>query len=459
MVQVWRSGRAGPMLFASATRRMLAGWVLALVVVAPAARGETLLEAYALALKSDPKYRAAQAESGAAGTATDQAQAGFLPTIRFDREHTQSRQKILSSENPVFSTGSTSFPTDNRTLYVTQPIFRKDVIERYEQAKAVVRQAEFTLLAAEQDLILRTTSAYLLVLAAADNLALAVAEREAVGKALELARERLKGGLGTITNQYDAAARFAVAQAREIEARNKLRDARQGLREITGKNIETMQTLRPEFPLEAPDPAASERWVEASLEQNLILRAKREAVIVARQEVERQRAGHFPSVNLLLTHNKRDTGSTLFGGGSNIETTDLMVRLTVPIFEGGLVVAVTQEAQFRYQKSQEELEQEARSVDRVTRAAYDATLSGVSLVRALGDSVVAQEGALGAKEQGYRSGLFTLLPVLDAQRDLYLVKRDYYQTRYEYLVNRLRLKQAAGTLSEDDLKAVSSALQ
>jgi outer membrane protein len=451
--------RAGAVFSAGTLRRVLARGVLALVVASPVARGDTLLEVYALALKSDPKFKAAQAEAGAAGTATDQAQAGFLPTVRFEREHTQSRQRILSSENPVFSTGSSHFPTDNKTLYVTQPIFRKDVIERYEQAKAVVRQAEFTLLAAEQDLILRTTSAYLLVLAAADNLALAVAEREAVGKALELARERLKGGLGTITNQYDAAARFAVAQAREIEARNKLRDARQGLREITGRTIDTMQTLRTAFPLETPDPAAVDRWVDAALEQNLLLRARREAVIVARQEVERQRAGHFPSVNLLLTHNKRDTGSTLFGGGSNIETTDLMVRLTVPIFEGGLVVAVTQEAAFRYQKSQEELEQEARSVDRVTRAAYDATLSGVGLVRALGESVVAQEGALAAKEQGYRAGLFTLLPVLDAQRDLYLVKRDYYQTRYEYLVNRLRLKQAAGTLAESDLVSVGAALQ
>jgi len=454
-----RTRRVGDMYSPESPWRILAACFLALLAASPAARGETLLEAYALALKSDPKFKAAQAESGAAGTATDQAQAGFLPTIRFDREHTQSRQRILSSENPVFSTGTSSFPTDNKTLYVTQPIFRREVIERYEQAKAVVRQAEFTLLAAEQDLILRTTAAYLLVLAAADNLALAVAEREAVGKALELARERLKGGLGTITNQYDAAARFAVSQAREIEARNKLRDARQGLREITGKTIDTMQTLRANFPLETPDPAVAERWVEAALEQNLLLRAKREGVVVARQEIERQRAGHFPSVNLLLTHNKRETGSTLFGGGSNIETRDVMLRLTVPIYEGGLVMAVTQEAQFRYQKSQEELEQEARAVDRVTRAAYDATLSGVGLVRALGESVVAQEGAVAAKEQGYRSGLFTLLPVLDAQRDLYLVKRDYYQTRYEYLINRLKLKQAAGTLAEDDLKAVAGALQ
>jgi len=450
---------AGAIGFSATPRRILAWVFAALLVAAPVARGDTLLEAYALALKNDPKFKAAQAESGAAGTATDQARAGFLPVVRFDREHTDSRQRIISSENPVFSAGTSNFPTDNRTLYVTQPIFRKEVIERYQQAKAVVRQAEFVLLAAEQDLILRTTSAYLLVLAGADNLALVVAEREAYSKALDIARERLKGGLGTITNQYDAAARYAVAQAREIEARNKLRDARQGLREITGKTIDKMQTLRKDFPLETPDPAAVERWVEVSQEQNLLVRARREGVEVARQEVERQRAGHWPSVNLLLTHNKRDTGSTLFGGGSNIETTDLLVRVSVPIFEGGLTTAVTKEASYRYQKSQEELEQETRSVERLARAAYDATLSGVSLVRALAESVVAQEGALEAKKQGFSSGLYTLLPVLDAQRDLYLVKRDYEQARYEYLYNRLKLKQAAGTLAESDLVSVGAALR
>ena len=223
----------------------------------------------------------------------------------------------------------------------------------------MVRQAEFTLLAAEQDLQLRTTAAYLLVLAAADNLALARAEREAIGKALELARERLKGGLGTITNQHDAAARFAVAQAREIEAQNKLRDARQGLREITGKLIENdADAARGVSARDARTARSSSAGWNRRSSRTSLLRARREAVDVARQEVERQRAGHFPSLNLLLTHNRRDAGSTLFGGGSNVETTDLMLRLTVPIFEGGLTSAVTQEAAFRYQKSQEELEQE-----------------------------------------------------------------------------------------------------
>jgi outer membrane protein len=437
--------------------------VLAVLALPATAGAVTLQEAFGLALDNDPKYRSARAESQASGTAIDQARAGFFPTIRYDMEKTETRNNVLRNENAFVGVGVKTYPTDSRTLSITQPIFRREVIVRFEQAKAVVKQAEYTLLAAEQELMLRTTAAYLSVLAASDSLALARTEREAVSKVLDLARERLKMGLGTITNQYDAAARFAVTQARELEAQNKLRDAQQALREITGKVIENVQALRAEFPLDTPDPLIPDKWVESALDQNLILRARREAVEVARQEVERQRAGHYPSVNLLVNHNRRDAGSSLvngsFGPGTLVETTDVTVRLSVPIFEGGLTSAVTREAAHRYQKSQEDLEQERRSVERSTRAAYDGTFSAVSLVQALKQSVLSQESALEAKEQGLKSGLFPLLQVLDAQRDLYLARRDYAQSRYDYLLYRLRLKLAAGTLSETDLVNVGGALQ
>jgi outer membrane protein len=250
-------------------------WSGAALVLSMPARGETLVEAYKLALQSDPKYKGAQAEALAVGTATDQALAGFLPTVKFDWENTETRQRVLSTANPTLTQGLATYPTHNKTLTVTQPIFRKDVIERYAQAQAVVRQAGFTLLAAEQDLLLRTTAAYLVVLAAQDNVALAGAERETVGKVLEFASAKLKSGLGTVTNQHDATARFAAAKAREIEAQHKLRDARQGLREITGKLIESMQTLREDFPLEVPQPAAIEPWLDSALEQNLTLRSRK----------------------------------------------------------------------------------------------------------------------------------------------------------------------------------------
>jgi outer membrane protein len=423
------------------------------------ASAETLIEAYKLARQSDPKFRAAQYESRANATAYDQAVAGLLPTIKFESTNVSTRQAILSSNNPIFGPGVSTFPTDAWTLSLSQPLFRMDLIERYKQTKAIVRQAHYTVLAAEQDLILRTTTAYLAVLAAEDGLALAKAERATVARGQELARERLKMGLGTITNLHDASARFAVTQAREIESENKLSDARQALKEITGKAIGNYQTLRPEFKPVLPEPRVLDRWVQTAHEQNLLLKARDEAVEVARQEVERQRAGHFPSLNVVAARNRNDAGSTLFGGGSNVETNTVTLQLSVPIFQGGLVLAVTEEAANRYQKSQEEREQERRSVERQTRAAFQGAISGQSLVEALTQSVVSQQSALEGKEVGFKSGVFPLLPVLDAQRDLFIARRDYSQSRYDYLVNSLKLKQAAGTLSESDLEAINAALQ
>ena len=438
---------------------MFAAACLCVFALPASVSAETLEEAYRLARQSDPKFRAAQYDAEAIGTTYDQAIAGLLPTIKYENTSVGTRQRVLSSNNPIFGPGFSRFPTDTWTLSLSQPLFRMDLIERYKQVNAVVRQAQFTVLAAEQDLMLRTTTAYLGVLAADDSLTLAKAERTTVERAQELARERLKMGLGTITNLHDANARYAVTQAREIEAENKLNDARQALKEITGKLINNYQALRPQFTPVTPEPPVMDRWVETAYEQNILLKARTEAVDVARQEIERQRAGHYPSVNLLASRNRNDSGSTLFGGGSSVESTTMTLQVSVPIYQGGLVNAVTKEAVFRYQKSQEEREQERRSVERQTRAAYQGAISGMSLVQALTQSVNSQQSALQAKEEGFKSGVFPFLPVLDAQRDLFLAIRDYSQSRYDYLVNSLKLKQAAGTLSESDLQSVSAALQ
>ncbi|MFM9971582.1 MAG: TolC family outer membrane protein [Burkholderiales bacterium] len=429
------------------------------LVQAASAAPVTLLDVIRLAKDSDPKFRGALADSRASEFVLDQARAGFLPTIRADFENTDSRQQILSSSNPIFGSGFSTFGTDNHTISITQPIFRLDLIERLEQARAIVRQAQYTRLAAEQDLLQRSATAYLAVLAAQDSLDLGRSEKDSLRRQLDLAEGRLKGGLGTVTNLYDVSARYTVAQAREIEAENKLADAKQALREITNANAEKLQRLRDTPQLVLPDPVDVGQWVAKAIDQNLPLRAKSEGVNVALQEVQRQRAGHVPTLNLVANRNDRKAGSTLFGGGSHVLTTEMTLRLSIPVFEGGLTSAVTAEAAQRYQKSMEERELEMRSVERQARAAFQAVVSGVSLVQALQQSVRSQQSAFEARELGARTGVYTQLQVLDAQRELFLVRRDYAQARYDYLLNTLKLKQVAGMLSEQDLGAIHAALE
>lgn len=423
------------------------------------AAAQRLVDVYRLARDHDPKFKSAEAEYRASEQVMEQARSGLLPNIRLDLERLATRQNVYKSNNPIFGAGVTQFPTDNTTFTVTQPVFRKDLIERLEQTRAAVRQANFAMLAAQQDLMQRTASAYLSVLAARDSLELAKAEKEAVRKNLDLAQERLRRGLGTAVNFHDASARYAVNQAREIEAENKLADARQALKEITGTEVQSFLRLSPAIRLVTPEPANAEAWVKKSHEQNLSLRARTEAVEVAAQEVQRQKAAYYPTLNIVGTLNRRDTGSTLFGGGSEVGTQELALRLSVPIFEGGLTRALTSEAAQRHVKAKEEREQEMRAVERQARAAFQSVVGGVSLVRALEQSVQAQTSAKEGKEIAVQRGLLTLLAVLDAERDLYTARRDYEQSRYEYLLNSLRLRQAAGTLSEEDLLSIDAALQ
>ncbi|WPX34181.1 TolC family protein [Actimicrobium sp. CCC2.4] len=191
--------------------------------------------------------------------------------------------------------------------------------------------------------------------------------------------------------------------------------------------------------------------------KNLLLEARLQAVEVARQEIAKRKAGYYPTVDLAISRNQRTTGGSLFGGGSSVNTNDVAVRLNIPIYEGGATSAQTGQAVKHLDTALQDLERDRRQVERQTRAAYRGVVSGMVRVRALDKSVIAFESAQHLKEEGYKAGVSTLLGVLDAERDLYAARRDAAQSRYDFQLNALRLKQAAGTLSEVDLEQVGRA--
>ena len=447
----------------SASRRKCLGWgglVLAVGAFAHVpALAEDLADVYSLARQNDPKYNAARYEFEAAAYAEPQALAALLPTAGFEITRASTRQNILSSRNAVFATGSTQFPTDNQTLTLTQPIFKLSAWRGYEQAKAKVKQAAATYSAAEQDLMLRTATVYLGVLAARDALAFAGAERDAIKRQLDLVQQRFTSGLVAIANLHDAKARYAIKDADVVAARIDFDDKVQALREMTGRVAGSLKAVREAIPLDGPEPNNMDHWVESAQRQNLLLQARRHAVEVAQQEVSRQRAGHSPVLDLVVTQNRKDTGGSLFGGGSDVSTTDVMLRLNVPIYAGGLVSAVSGEAAKRYQGSLEDLERDIRQTERQTRAAFQGVTGGAVRVQALAQGVISSESARELKTEGYKAGLETILQVLDAERDLYAAKRDSARARYDLLLNRLRLKQSVGTLSDADLAAINGLLQ
>lgn len=437
--------------------------VVSVLVIAcmnmPASYAANLADVYKLAKASDPKYQSSRYELESTDYVKDQALAGLLPTLAFEKTHTISNQEIISNANKVYSTGSTRFATKNESLTLSQPIFKAVAWLSFRQAGTKIKQAAATFAVAEHDLILRTSTAYISILAARDALFFAQAERDAIKSNFRLAEGQYENGLAAIVILHDAKARYALKEASVVTAENALDDAFQALREITGKMITEIAPLRNEIPLALPAPNDMSKWLVMAEENNPLLESRRYATEVALQEVDKQRSGHLPVLDLVATSNRRDAGGSLFGGGSVVQTNDIMLRFTLPIYSGGLTTALTAENYSRYQISLANLERDGRQVERQVRSAYQGEVGGIGLVKAFSESVVSNESARSLKFEGFKSGIGTMLGVLNAERDLYAAKRDLAKARYDFLLNGLRLKQAAGSLSEADLVAMNDMLQ
>jgi outer membrane protein len=199
--------------------------------------------------------------------------------------------------------------------------------------------------------------------------------------------------------------------------------------------------------------------VNAAVEQNLGLLSRKLATQIADLEINRQKASYAPTVNLTASSTRVDTGGSLYGSGQAYNNNEVGIRLSMPLFEGGSTASLVREATARLGKAQSEYDQELRRSERQARASFSSVLASIESQDALRHAVVAQQSALEAREEGLRSGLYTPVAVIDAYRLYYAAKRDYLQARYDYLVNRLKLKQAVGILSRNDLEDLNALLE
>jgi outer membrane protein len=436
------------------------GSFVACVLLTTIAHAENVLDVYRLALANDARFKAAEATYRADQEKLPQARAALLPSINAQADANR-RDVEVQTDSGIVSrpSGSADFSRTEIVLSLSQPIYNSALFAGLRQARAELRRAEAQLAAAGQDLILRVAEAYIAVLSAQDNVELNAAQKAANGRQLEVVEGRLDAGLATITDVNQARARFELDVAGEIEARNSLRDAHEGLREITGRLITNVASLDEGAPLIQPDPPDVEKWVETALKQNLTLTTSKEIVRVALEEIKRQRAGHKPTLDLVGSYVDTDDSGSVSGPGVETDDTQIGLQLKVPIYRGGLISSLTREAGHRLGAAQQELEAQIRSTERIVRSSFLGVVSGVSRIHALRQSVIAAESTVEAKREGFEAGINTNLEVLDAQRDLFLAATNFLRARYDYILNLLRLKQGAGTLSEQDLVGFNRWLQ
>jgi len=431
-----------------------AGFIL---LMSQPAQAEDLTEVYRKALINDPQILGAGYTHAANRESVEEATGRMLPQVAFEYSRSNTDQEINESGNIFQPVGEDEFDTTDYSLTLTQPLYNRALYTGFKQAKADIQRSDAEFVSKQQDLILRVAQAYLEVLGATDEVGFTGAEKTAVQKQLELVQVMMSSGVARKTDLYDAQARFASVEADEIGAESNLDDKLQALREIVGELSGDLATLKTELELVYPEPRDPQSWMEAAIKQNPRVLLQSLAVQVSRQEVLLQKAGHMPTLDLTARLNDRDTENV--GVVNEAETSELLLRLTIPLYQGGIVSSRTRRANQLHQKAQQDLTAMQRAVQRSARAAYHGIISAISKVNALAKSVRSQELALQSKREGYRSGLFTTLDVLDAERDVYEAKRDYARARYEYLISSLSLKHSVGILSESDLEAVNLWLQ
>ena len=428
---------------------LLSGLVAALPRIAAA---DDLLSAYELALQADPEYQAAIAAHQAALEVAPQSRAALLPSIGLSGLASRDRYDPRGE-------GKTSYAT-NQTYSVSlrQAIYQRASILQLAQADSSIAQANAQLDASRQDLLLRVATRYFLVLGAQDNVEFVQADKEAVGRTLEQAQKRFEVGLAAITDTLDAQARYDIAVSDEINALKLLDDAREALREVTGELPMDPEVLKSEIPLLKPEPEDLNEWVTAATDQNPLLLAAIAATQVAKQEIQVQNSGHYPSLDLTADYSYRDTE---FGGFSTLKRNDSAIglELTLPIYQGGLITSRTRQSRYTYTQTREEEDKQRRSTERSARDTYRGVISGISKVDALQHAVVSNEKAVESAEAGFQVGTRSIVDVLDAQRELLRARRDYARSRYDYLLDTLRLKQAAGIVNETDLAQINDLLE
>ena len=411
-----------------------------LLVATWQAVAENLLEVFESALESDPEFLAAGADNRAAQEIRPQARAGLLP------EASLSFTSQWNERQPQPDTRS-----DNLTLNVEQPIWRRDRRIAIDQADSRIARADALYAAARQDLMVRVAERYFGVLEAEDELGFARATLEAFEQQLEQSRQRFEVGLIPITDVEEAKAGFDLSKAQLIAAENALDIAREALRETTGAYQEKLAPLT-EMPLVTPEPEDIDEWTEIALDRNPRLLAARHDTETARREIRRIQAGHSPVLDAVGSIGLNDSGSSPTG---ETRRTNVGLRLSFPLYRGGSILSRTRESRHRYQRTLDVLERERRRAQRETRGAYLGVESGISRVRALEQAVRSSRAAAEAIEAGFQVGTRTSVDVLDAQRDLFRARRDLSEARYGYVLDVLRLKRAAGTLSEDDLQLIA----
>ncbi len=418
-----------------------------------------LLQTYREARANDPVYASARAARDAGRESLPQGLALMLPSVSASG-FTQMNNIDIDFRGAV-PPSKREGNTNGYSVSLTQPLFNWQNIMLYREAGFKVAQSEAAFGQATQDLIVRVAQAYFDVLASQDSLAFIQAQKSAISEQLAQAKRNFEVGTATITDTHEAQARFDLAVSQEIAAQSDLEIKKSALLQIIGKYPDGLAPFSPATQLSPPQPNAIEPWVASAEDQNFTVRIQQAALEVASREIERSRAGHYPSLNMVGSYGHNSASISTIGTvslGTDSTSSSIGLQLAIPLYSGGATSSLVRQAIANQEKARQDLEAARRSAAQAARQAYLGVSNGMAQVGALEQALVSSQSALDSNKLGYEVGVRINIDVLNAQQQLFSTKRDLAKARYDTLVNGLKLKAAAGTLNEEDLEAVNRLL-
>jgi len=436
-------------------------WAGLLFASLPAAAAD-LMDTFHAAQANDAVFAAQIATHQAGLEKLPQGRSLLLPTVSLNANTTYNVNNTQYQGGIVL--GGVMFPPSGQFRYnshgygatLVQPLYREQNWAIYTESELQVVQADAQFRSAENDLALRVARAYFDVLLAQDDVELAAAQKAAISEQLEQAKRNFEVGTATITDTHEAQSRFDLISAQEIAAQSNLEVKKRVLQQLTNSMPDNLRRLGGQFELDMPQPADVEKWVDDAHAHNLQIAIAQAAAELADKEVDRNRGGHYPTLDLVASY--AQSNSNLFGIGTDSRVTAVGVQLNVPLFEGGAVQSKWREAEANRERARSDLESANRTAALQTRQAYLGVVNGIAQVKALQAALKSSESLLESSKLGQEVGVRTNLDVLNAQQQLYSTRRDLYQAEYNYLLSQLQLKAAVGSIAEEDVVAINHAL-
>ncbi len=436
----------------------VAASVLLALGIQTQAQSADLLDTYRAAQSQDPVFAAARAARQAGQEKLPQGRSQLLPSVNLSANSTFNDINTQYKGATVFPSGVKRYNSHGYTVSLVQPLFREQNWAAYTESELQVVQSEAQFKLAEQDLVLRVAQAYFNVLIAQDSVQLAAAQKAAISQQLEQAKRNFEVGTATITDTQEAQSRYDLIVAQELAAQNNLEVAQRALQQLTNAPTGELNPLGKSFQLESPQPASQDEWIKNAQLHNYQIVIAQAGADLADKEVDRNRGGHLPTVDLVASHSQTIANGSNFGVGTDTTATAVGVQLNMPLFQGGAIQSKWREAEANREQARQNLENAHRSVELQTRQAYLGVVNGIAQVQALQQALKSSESLLEASKLGYEVGVRTNLDVLNAQQQAYATRRDLYQAEYNYLLSQLRLQAAVGGLAEEDLGKVNQAL-